>query len=195
MGNHPAFLFCLKANLPLAILGEIANIGRNFSGDSFMRRLILGLFAVLTLSACASQVAEFWRPISEPNTIMPLNQAQMKLNFDLSQCSCGIFRPTFLNLNWSLFQPDQQRFAETSITRTILDDEDDGTCMQRPSLVVAECMRTRGWEVTNCSGRMPMAGGGARSARPMWLSSDDPSLRARRDGANMGTREQVPRLV
>ncbi len=127
-----------------------------------MRRLILGLFAVLSLSACASQVAEFWRPISEPNTLMPLQQAQMKLNFDLSQCSCGIFPANVPQPELVAFQPDQQRYAETSITRTM--GSGDGSCVQRPSLVVAECMRTRGWEVTNCSGRMPMAGGGALCA-------------------------------
>lgn len=86
----------------------------------------------------------------------------MKLNFDLSQCSCGIFPANVPQPELVAFQPDQQRYAETSITRTM--GSGDGSCVQRPSLVVAECMRTRGWEVTNCSGRMPMAGGGALCA-------------------------------
>ncbi|MDD3181837.1 MAG: lipoprotein [Alphaproteobacteria bacterium] len=126
-----------------------------------MRRSLVGLVAVLALAACTSSTAEFWRPISEPNTLMPLEKAQMKLDFDLSQCNCGIYpanvpQPALIN-----FQPDKQRYAETSITRTINGTSD---CQQRPSLVVGECMRTRGWEITTCSGRMPLAGGGALCA-------------------------------
>lgn len=127
-----------------------------------MRRSFAGLLALLALTACAhgggSQVVEFWRPISEPNTLMNLQQAQAKLDFDLSQCRCGIFPANAIQPELVAFQPDQQRYAETSVTRTA---EEGGECTQRPSLVVGECMRTRGWEVTNCSGRMPLAGGGA----------------------------------
>ncbi len=60
------------------------------------------------------------------------------------------------------FEPDKERYAETSVTRTA--KEKDGECIQRPSLVVSECMRARGWEVTKCSGRMPLASGGALCA-------------------------------
>ncbi len=129
-----------------------------------MRRLFAGLLIAVTLSACAmgGQVVEFWRPISEPNSMMPLRQAQSKLDFDLNQCRCGIFPANVPQPDLIAFQPDQQRYAETSITRTAKDK--DGECLQRPSLVVAECMRTRGWEVTNCSGRMPLAEGGALCA-------------------------------
>ena len=59
------------------------------------------------------------------------------------------------------FEPDKERLAETSVTVT---PDDKGQCMQRPSLVVTECMRQRGWEVTNCSGRMPLPGGGSLCA-------------------------------
>jgi len=128
-----------------------------------MRRLLAALTLVLALAACAptGRVVEFWRPVSEPNTLLPLEQAQSKLDFDLSQCNCGIFPANVPQPELVAFQPDQQRMAETSVTRTA---KEGGECMQRPSLVVGECMRTRGWEVTKCSGRMPLAGGGALCA-------------------------------
>ncbi len=126
------------------------------------RRLLIGLF-VFTLAACGpSQIAEFWRPISEPNIQMSLEKAQTKLDFDLSQCRCGIFPTNTVRSNAIEFQPDKQRLTETSVTNTA--DEANDDCMLRPSLVVGECMRSRGWEVTNCSGRMPLAGGGALCA-------------------------------
>lgn len=126
-----------------------------------MRRSLAALVVVLALAACSGRVVEFWRPISEPNTLLPLKQAQSKLNFDLSQCNCGIYPANVPQPDLVAFQPDQQRYAETSVTRTA---KDGSECMQRPSLVVAECMRARGWEVTNCSGRMPLASGGALCA-------------------------------
>jgi hypothetical protein len=55
------------------------------------------------------------------------------------------------------FEPSQQRLIETGVRGT----EYQGECIEQPSLIVAECMRGRGWEVTNCSGRMPIAGGAA----------------------------------
>ncbi len=123
-----------------------------------MRRLLVSLF-VVALAACApSQIAEFWRPISEPNLQMPLEKAQIKLDFDLSQCRCGIFPSNVLQPDQVAWQPDQQRMVETGVNITA---DDHGDCMLRPSLVVAECMRSRGWEITKCSGRMPLAGGGA----------------------------------
>lgn len=127
-----------------------------------MRRSLLGLVAICALAACTSSVAEFWRPISEPNTLLPLEKAQMKLDFDLSQCNCGIYPANAVQPDLIKFQPDKQRYAETSVTRTMKGGS--GECMQRPSLVVGECMRARGWEVTTCSGRMPLAGGGALCA-------------------------------
>ena len=126
-----------------------------------MRRLIAGFVVLLALSACGSHTAEFWRPVSEPNILLPLDKAQMKLNFDLSQCDCGIFPSNVPQPDLINFQPDQQRYIETSIFRT---DKDGGNCKQNPSLVVAECMRARGWETTQCSGRMPLAAGGALCA-------------------------------
>jgi hypothetical protein len=130
-----------------------------------MSRLTLGLLFV-ALAACSSggTMAEFWRPISEPNLLMPLDRAQAKLDFDLSQCNCGIFPKNAPHSDLVAFQPDQQRLAQTSITITA---DRDGDCMQRPSLVVAECMRSRGWEITKCTGRMPLAGGGAVCAGAM----------------------------
>ena len=102
---------------------------------------------------------------------MPLEKAQVKLNFDLSQCRCGIYPTNVPTDQLAEFQPDKQRLVETSVTRTAAKDGDVGSCMQRPSLVVAECMRGRGWEVTNCSGRMPVAGGGAMCAA---TAADEP---------------------
>lgn len=117
----------------------------------------------LALAACGSHsnVAEFWRPISEPNLLLPLDKAQSKLDFDLSQCRCGIYPTNVPQPDLNSFEPDKERLAETSVTVT---PDDKGECMQRPSLVVSECMRDRGWEVTNCSGRMPLPGGGSLCA-------------------------------
>lgn len=126
-----------------------------------MRPLLAGLLVVLSLSACSGTPVEFWRPISEPTTLMPLDKAQMKLDFDLSQCHCGIYPSNVPQPDLVRFQPDQQRYAETSVTRTAKPGEN---CQQQPSLVVAECMRARGWEVTQCAGRIPVAGGGALCA-------------------------------
>jgi len=122
-----------------------------------MRRLSLVLLA-LALVACAGPKAEFWRPISEPNILLPLERGQVKLTFDLSQCKCGIFPSNVPQSDQVAFEPDKQRLIETGVTIT---SEDEGSCIQRPSLVVAECMRSRGWEITKCSGRMPLGGGGA----------------------------------
>lgn len=130
-----------------------------------MRHTTLGLLALVavvgSLTACTSRVAEFWRPISEQNILLPVDKGQIKLDFDLSQCKCGIFPANVSPSDQINFQTDKQRLAETSVTVT---SERGGSCQQRPSLVVAECMRARGWEVTNCSGRMPLAGGGALCA-------------------------------
>lgn len=125
-----------------------------------MRRTLFSLLALLTLAACANNAAEFWRPISEPNILLPLNKAQMKLNFDLSQCNCGIYPSNVPQPDLIKFQPDQQRYLQTGLFST----EKNGECKQRPSLVVGECMRARGWEPTTCSGRVPLAAGGAMCA-------------------------------
>ncbi len=123
---------------------------------------LVALAALVTLAACGpTHIAEFWRPISEPNLQMPLEKGQVKLDFDLSQCRCGIFPSNVTQSEQIEFQADKQRLAQTAVTVT---SEDHGDCIQRPSLVVAECMRTRGWEITKCSGRMPLAGGGALCA-------------------------------
>ncbi|MCL2469223.1 MAG: lipoprotein [Alphaproteobacteria bacterium] len=131
-----------------------------------MHRYLIGLVALLVLSGCASQprsvaVGEFWRPISEPNTLMSPDRAQSKLDFDLSQCSCAIFPSNVSQPELVQFQPEQQRYAETSITRTVDPDDRRQECFQRPDLVVNECMRQRGWEATACSGRVPTASGGS----------------------------------
>ncbi len=129
---------------------------------------VFSLCAVLILlAACSSSndsgkhpqgsIAQFWRPISEPNIGMPLNESQVKLQYDISQCSCGIGPvniPRSVQANIDL---DRQRLNETAV----LGEEVERQCQRRPSYVVGECMRARGWEVTNCSGRMPVAGGAA----------------------------------
>lgn len=131
-----------------------------------MRRSFIA-FSLLCalLTACESapppQVSQFWRPISEPNLLMTSDGAQKKLDFDLSQCHCGIYPTNATHNDIVTFQPDQQRMAETSVTVT---PDDNGQCLQKPSLVVTECMRQRGWEPTNCSGRMPLPGGGSLCA-------------------------------
>jgi len=125
-----------------------------------MKRFVC-LVSVLLIAACAQNVAEFWRPISEPNLLMSQSDAQKKLDFDLSQCRCGIFPSNVSPVEQVQFQPDKRRLAETSVTVT---QKEEGDCMLRPSLVVAECMRARGWEVTKCSGRMPLASGGSLCA-------------------------------
>ncbi len=122
---------------------------------------VVAMAAFVAACSASGQMAEFWRPISEPNIQMSIEKAQAKLDFDISQCRCGIF-PTNVPRNDQIeFQPDRQRMTQTSVTVT---KDDNGGCMQRPSLVVAECMRARGWEVTKCSGRVPTAGGGALCA-------------------------------
>ncbi|MGE3624173.1 MAG: hypothetical protein AB7H77_09945 [Bdellovibrionales bacterium] len=127
-----------------------------------MRRWLIPTLFLLAVAACGpTQIAEFWRPISQPNIDLPLEKAQHKLNFDLSQCRCGIYPTNLPRDEMHEFQPDKERLSETSMT---ISPTEDGQCMQRPSLVVAECMRGRGWEITNCSGRMPLAGGGSLCA-------------------------------
>jgi hypothetical protein len=119
------------------------------------------LFAfILLLTACETpqQTAQFWRPIANPNIALNLNDAQVKLEYDLSQCHCGIFPRTVPQSVKSIVTTDRQRLNQTSVNAV---DVGDGQCVEKPSLVVGECMRARGWEVTNCSGRMPVAGGGA----------------------------------
>lgn len=142
---------------------------------SWWSRSLLVCLSLIALSACymgPNQVAEFWRPISEPNIEMPLAKLQAKLVFDLSQCRCGIFPENVPHQNLVEFQNDHQRAAETSMVVT---PDDEHACRIQPSLVVSECMRYRGWEVTNCSGRMPLAGGGALCAnyRPADQDSDN----------------------
>ena len=127
-----------------------------------MRLLLLPILAVLTLSACdTGPTAQFWRPISEPNMLVSADRAQTKLDFDLSQCHCGIYPSNVTHQEVVLFQPDKQRLAQTSVTIT---PDDENQCSVKPSLVVTECMRERGWEPTSCSGRMPLPGGGALCA-------------------------------
>ncbi len=122
------------------------------------------LFIVaLAITACSgpTNVAEFWRPISEPNIQLPLHKAQEKLDFDLSQCHCGIYPTNVPQPDLNSFQPDKERLSETSVT---IGPNEKGECMQKPSMVVQECMRDRGWEITSCSGRMPLPGGGSLCA-------------------------------
>ncbi|MFA4994495.1 MAG: hypothetical protein WC521_04235 [Bdellovibrionales bacterium] len=131
-----------------------------------MRSYFTALFlaSAVFVAACSSSQTvssdsvQFWRPISEPNVLMASDKLQKKLDFDLSQCHCGIFPANATHSDAVNFQKDKQRYAQTSVTVT---PDDEGTCQQKPALVVTECMRHRGWEPTNCSGRMPIPGGGS----------------------------------
>lgn len=124
-----------------------------------LRNLSLSFFCLVALAACGpTAVAEFWRPISEPNLQMSLEQAQKKLEFDMGQCNCGIFPKNVPQTDLVVYQPDDQRMIQTS---TFFTKNNAGNCIQRPSLVVSECMRGRGWEVTKCSGRISAGTGGS----------------------------------
>lgn len=123
---------------------------------------VIACVATLALAACGpDRIAQFWRPISEPNIEMPLDKLQRKLNFDLSQCHCGIYPSNVAHDESTEFQRDKQQLVATGVTEQ---DNGAGMCVQRPSLVVTECMRQRGWEPTNCTGRMPLANGGSLCA-------------------------------
>lgn len=125
------------------------------------RRLLpFACLIALMIAGCSNDtvVAQFWRPISEPNLMLPLDKAQRKLDFDTSQCKCGIYAENMSHNDIVEFQPDKQRLAQTSV---VIAPDKKGECIAQPSLVVSECMRGRGWEVTTCSGRMPLAGGGS----------------------------------
>jgi hypothetical protein len=89
---------------------------------------------------------------------MTSDKLQQKLNFDLGQCHCGIYPTNASHEDIVELQPDKQRLAATGVTIT---PDENGQCLQRPSLVVTECMRQRGWEPTNCSGRIPLPNGGS----------------------------------
>ncbi len=104
------------------------------------------------------KASQFWRPISEPNVLLNSGKLQAKLDFDLGQCRCGIYPANATHDDDVRFQPDKQRLAQTSMTVTA---DKEGNCAQKPSLVVTECMRHRGWEPTSCAGRVAVPGGGA----------------------------------
>jgi len=131
-----------------------------------MRRQLAALALVCAfLAACesysSSPTVRFWRPISEPNILMTSDKLQQKIDFDLGQCHCGVYPMNATHSDMVGLQPDKQRLVETGVT--VVPNE-DGQCLQKPSLVVTECMRQRGWEPTNCSGRLPTANGGSLCA-------------------------------
>jgi len=129
-----------------------------------MRRHLVTLSLLcLALTGCenfssTSSATQFWRPISEPNLLMPSDKLQTKLTFDLNQCHCGTYPANATRDDMVSFNPDKQRLVETGMT---VAPDAEGQCLQQPSLVVTECMRQRGWEPTNCSGRIPLPGGGS----------------------------------
>ena len=136
-----------------------------------LRRLAVLSLACALVAGCASSSpppTQFWRPISEPNLLMPTDALNQKLQFDLSQCHCGIYPTNATRDDMIHMQADKQRLAATGVT--IIPDE-AGQCQQTPSLVVTECMRQRGWEPTNCSGRVPLPNGGSLCAS--YAPSDD----------------------
>ena len=133
------------------------------------RFFILSLACAVLAAACSTSstsstyapspgAVQFWRPISEPNVLLQSEALQQKLDFDLSQCHCGIFPVNAAHDDTVKYQADKQRLAQTSMTVT---PDEEGKCQQKPALVVTECMRHRGWEPTNCSGRMPLPNGGS----------------------------------
>ncbi|MGB9154274.1 MAG: hypothetical protein WCD70_14435 [Alphaproteobacteria bacterium] len=124
------------------------------------RSLVILSLTCAFLGACASTtLTQFWRPISEPNLLMEPVALQQKLGFDLGQCRCGIYPTNATHSDMVNMQADKQRLAATGVT--VMPDEVTGDCQQKPSLVVTECMRQRGWEPTNCSGRTPLPEGGS----------------------------------
>ncbi|MDD3028721.1 MAG: hypothetical protein PHS57_00355 [Alphaproteobacteria bacterium] len=124
-----------------------------------MRLGALSLAGVLLTAACSSfssfslppepTASEYWRPISEPNLFLSSSKLQKKLEFDLSQCNCGIYPSNAAHDDTVLFQADNQRLAQTAVATTGPDNE--GACVTKPQRVVTECMRQRGWAPTDCA--------------------------------------------
>lgn len=130
----------------------------------------LSLLSAFLLVSCASEPVapsldlasvRFWRPISEPNVLLKSDTLQKKLDFDLSQCKCSIFPKNATRDEGLMFRADEQRLAQTDVTAT---PDAEGNCHQNPNLVVAECMRHRGWEPTSCAGRLTLPSGGSLCA-------------------------------
>ena len=69
--------------------------------SSMRRRLIALSFACATLlAACeTSPVAQFWRPISEPNILMTSETSQQKITFDLRDFSIAIYAYRSVRVN------------------------------------------------------------------------------------------------
>jgi hypothetical protein len=137
---------------------------------SMRNRVSAFTLALAFLTVGCSSSPQFWRPISEPNVLLPSNKLQVKLGFDLSQCKCGIYPANISHDDNVAFQADRQRLMQTALTEdsdAALEDEDkeeNNSCKEKPSLVVTECMRSRGWEPTHCAGRMSLPNGGALCA-------------------------------
>lgn len=132
---------------------------------AFFALPILLLLAGAFLAACADDtqspdpfpvILQYWRPIANPNLMMDSSLAQRKVNYDLAQCRCSNYPKNVPHNEMALIAPDEGRLAETSATDI---DSIYNTCITSPNAVVVECMRTRGWEPTSCSGRLPTAGG------------------------------------
>ena len=125
---------------------------------SFTLACFFTLCFMLWLTGCASDNAKpwpgfgsgYWRPIGYPNILMPADEGQAKLEFDFSQCRCGIFPKNVPTPVMSQWQPDQQRMMETSVQ-----PQPGQTCPPIGQTAFTECMRGRGWEPTLCAGRMP----------------------------------------
>lgn len=119
-------------------------------------------FLALLLIGCSDDkpkpipvVLNYWRAISNPNVLLTMEQAQNKLSYDLAQCKCSNFPLNVPHNETALYAPDIGRLAETAATKA----DRAGGCSTSPDAVLIECMRTRGWEPTACSGRIATVGG------------------------------------
>ncbi len=119
--------------------------------------VVASLLLALGVAACSTPdvVADYWRPISWPNIDMRPDEQQLKLNYDIQLCQCSNFPRNLPQPLAVKFNPDIQRLIETGPTAG---DSGQG-CVTQPGLVLTECMRARGWEKTDCLGRMPPPGG------------------------------------
>jgi hypothetical protein len=122
----------------------------------------LAIAFIVLLTACADDepivqpvLLNYWRPISNPNVFLTGAMAAQKLNYDLGQCRCGNTPINVPHQEMGTLIPDRSRLYETAAIR----GDVGGGCSTTPDAVLIECMRSRGWEPTSCSGRVATPGG------------------------------------